>query len=160
MCGERALHVLQDVEKRLDNQQCINCGYVTSHTFKLNEKPKEDNEKYNTLTNEMKSWIKESNDRIWIPTIMTLPLGMLYPIDVEVVNEEDSKIADMQVTENVMKWAFAEMIQIPKEEQKNYPIPEQDGQFYAQRYDTDNQKIYDEFIYALAELNDRIKNES
>ena len=61
--------------------------------------------------------------------------------------------------ENVMKWAFAEMIQIPKEEQKNYPVPNTDGQFYAQRYDTDNQKIYDEFIYALAELNDRVKNE-
>ena len=160
LCGERALHVIQDIGKGLDNQQCIHCGYVTSNLFKLNKKSKEDNEKYNTLTNEMKSWIKESNDRIWIPTIMTLPLGMLYPIDVEVVNEEDSKIADMQVTENVMKWAFAEMIQIPKEEQKNYPIPDKDGEFYAQRYDTDNQKIYDEFIYALAELNDRVKNES
>ena len=160
LCGERALHVIQDIGKGLDNQQCIHCGYVTSNLFKLNKKSKEDNEKYNTLTNEMKSWLREANDRIWIPTIMTLPLGMLYPIDVEVVNEEDSKIADMQVTENVMKWAFAEMIQIPKEEQKNYPIPDKDGEFYAQRYGIDNQKIYDEFIYALAELNDRVKNES
>ena len=91
----------------------------------------------------MKSWSKESNDRVWIPTIMTLPLGMLYPTNVD----------------NNMKWAFAEMIQIPEEEQKNYPIPNQEGKFYSQKYDTDNEKIYDEFLYALAELNDRIKSE-
>ena len=143
LCGERALHVLQDLNKGLDNQQCINCGYVTSTTFKLNKKPKEENDKYKTLTDEMKSWSKEANDRVWIPTIMTLPLGMLYPINID----------------NVMKWAFAEMVQIPEEEQKNYPIPNQDGNFYTQKYDTDNEKIYDEFLYALSDLNDRIKSE-
>ena len=144
ICEERALHVLQDKDKQLDNQQCISCGYVTSHLFKMDDKPKEENQKYNTLTDEMKFWSKEANGRIWIPTIMTLPLGMLYPI-----NKDDE-----------MKWAFAEMVKISEEEQKKYPIPNEDGKFYAQRYDTDNMKIYDEFLYALAELNERIKNEN
>jgi len=159
-CEEKALHVLQDLDKDLDNQQCINCGYVTSNLFQLNGKPKEENKKYKTLTTEMKSWVKEANDRIWIPTIMTLPLGMLYPIDVEVKNEEDSKTTGINVVENVMKWAFAEMVDIPEEEQKKYPIPNGDGKLYAQKYDTDNQKIYDEFLHALSELNDRVKSES
>ena len=49
---------------------------------------------------------------------------------------------------------------IPEEEQKKYPIPNGDGKLYAQKYDTDNQKIYDEFLHALSELNDRVKSES
>ena len=142
LCDERSLHVLSDESKELDNQQCINCGYVTSHLFKLDNNEKQDNEKYKTLTQDMKDWSVIANDRIWIPTIMTLPLGMLYPLDVE----------------GKMKWAFAEMIDIPEEEQKDFPIPNQDGKFYKQRYDTDNIKTYDEFLYALAELNDKMKN--
>ena len=160
LCEERALHVLSDDDKQVDNQQCINCGYVTSHLFKLDGNKKEDIEKYNSLTDDMRRWSKAANDRIWIPTIMTLPFGMLYPTDVEVVNEEDSKKIGIRVTENVMKWAFALMVDIPEEEQKNYPIPEQKDKFYTQKYDTDNRKMFDEFLYALSELNEKIKNEN
>ena len=144
LCEERSLHVLTDENETIDNQQCINCGYVTSHLFKLDGNKKQDNEKYKTLTEDMKNWSVVTNDRIWIPTIMTLPSGMLYPLDV------DGK----------MKWGFAEMVDIPEEEQKNYPIPDQVGMFYKQKYDTDNIKTYDEFLYALAELNEKLKEET
>ena len=142
LCGERALHVLQDLNKGLDNQQCINCGYVTSTTFKLNEKPKEENDKYKTLTDEMKSWSKEANDRVWIPTIMTLPVGMLYPTDVD----------------DVMKWAFAPMIEIPEEERKNFPNGQ--GGFYEKKIDTDNPKIYDKFLVGISYINEIMKNKA
>ena len=158
LCEERALHVLEDKEKKLDNQQCISCGYVTSHLFKLDGE-KEGNEKYQSLTEDMKRWSKIANGRIWIPTIMTLPFGMLYPVDVEAVSAEDST-SELRVTENVMKWAFAPMVDISEDEQKNYPIPEQEGKFYTQKYDTKNKKTFDEFLFALAELNEKVKNET
>ena len=159
LCEQKGLHVLEDKEKKLDNQQCISCGYVTSHLFKFDGSTKENNEKYQSLTEDMKRWSKIANNRIWIPTIMTLPFGMLYPTDVEVVSEEDST-SELKVTENIMKWAFAPMVDIPEEEQKNYPVPEQEGKFYAQKYDTENKKIFDEFLFALAELNEKVKHES
>ena len=134
LCDEHSLHVIE--EDGIGTQQCINCGMATSNNF---IGVKEDNEAYKTLSEEMQGWAKESNDRIWIPSMMTLPFGTLYPINVE----------------GEMKWAFAEMIDIPEEEQENYP--DESGGYYKQMYDTINQKVYDEFIYAMAKMNERAK---
>ena len=87
---------------------------------------KEDNETFKTLPEEMQSWAKEDNGKIWIPSMITLPFGTLYP---ENVNDG-------------MKWSFAEMVDIPEEEQKNYPREDGNG-FHTKKYDTTNQKVYD-----------------
>lgn len=137
LCKEKSLHVIGDVENQ--TQQCINCGYVTYSRLKIND-TKENNEVYKTFTDEMKKWAKEENQYIWIPSIITLPFGMLYPID----------------KKNKMKWALAEMIDIPEDEQKNYPKENGEG-FYNRRFDTDNAIIFEEFLYAMSELNNRAK---
>ena len=134
LCEEKSLHVIE--EDGIGTQQCINCGYATTSNFLGT---KEDNEAYKTLTEEMQGWSKEVNDRIWIPSMMTLPFGTLYPTNV------DGK----------MKWGFAEMIDIPEEEQKNYP--DEKGGFYKQMYDTENAKIYNVFLEAMVEMNKKAK---
>ena len=96
---------------------------------------------YKTLPEEMQSWSKEQDGRIWIPSMMTLPFGTLYPINVD----------------GEMKWGFAEMVDIPEEEQEKYPVDGGEG-FYKQRYDTDNQKVYDIFLDAMVEMNKRAKS--
>ena len=143
LCDEKSLHIIG--EGNLETQQCINCGYVTSEKFKLNGVKKEEHEEYKKLTKDMQGWIKVKNDRIWIPTIMTLPIGMLYPQNVDnLVNHKTE-----------MRWYFAEMITIPEDERKNYPN-EKDG-FYEKRIDTDNPKIYDTFLEGMVEINRRLK---
>jgi len=134
LCEERSLHVIE--ENGIGTQQCINCGYATTSNF---TGTREDNETFKTLPEEMQSWSKEVNDRIWIPSMITLPFGTLYPTNI------DGK----------MKWGFAEMVDIPEEEQKNYP--DETGGFYKQRYDTDNAKLYDLFLDAMVEMNKRAK---
>ena len=134
LCEERSLHVIE--EDGIGTQQCINCGYATTSNF---IGTREDNETFKTLPEEMQSWSKETNDRIWIPSMITLPFGTLYPINVD----------------GEMKWGFAEMVDIPKEEQKNYP--DEKGGYYKQRYDTENAKIYDIFLVAMAEMNAKAK---
>ena len=134
LCEERSLHVIE--EDGIGTQQCISCGYATTSNF---IGTKEDNEVFKTLPEEMQSWSKEANDRIWIPSMMTLPFGTLYPTNVG----------------GEMKWGFAEMIDIPEEEQKNYP--DEKGGFYKQMYDTVNQKVYDAFLDAMMEMNERAK---
>ena len=139
LCEERALHILGEGET--ESQQCINCGYVTSHKLKLNGMMKQDSEEYKKLTVEMRKWSTVKNDRMWLPTMMVLPFGMLYPM-----NDENGEL----------QWAFAEMVDIPEEDQKNYPREDGNG-FHTRRIDTDNSKIYDLFLKGLAELNQRIK---
>ena len=134
LCGEKSLHVAGTEEAQV--MQCINCGYVTSTKY---IGTKETNEEFQKLGEDMKNWAKEKNNRIWIPSIITLPIGMLYPIDVE----------------NEMKWSFAPMVDIPEEERKNFP--NEQGGFYERKIDTDNPKIYNEFILGMSYLNDLMK---
>ena len=136
LCEEHSLHYID--REGVEVLQCISCGYASSNKFKGT---KEDSEEYQKLTDEMKEWSVENDGRIWTPAMMTLPMGMLYPF-----NDEDKS----------MKWGYAKMIDISKEEQKNYPAP--NGQFYTKTYDVDNTKIYDTFFEAMLELNKEIKN--
>ena len=135
LCEEKGLHVIGD-EGNMKTQQCINCGFATTDKFVGDRK---NNETYQILPDEMKKWSIEKNGKIWIPSIITLPFGSLYPENVD----------------GEMKWAFAEMVYIPEEEQKNYPAP--NGSNYTRRYDTENHKIFDMFIEAMNEMNERAK---
>ena len=146
LCEAHALHIIGQDD--YETQQCISCGYATSKKFKLDGKKRQDNEEYQKLTDDMKNWSYAKNDHLWIPTVMTLPLGMLYPLNVD----------NMVKHETELKWAFAPMIDITKEEQENYPNGQ--GGFYTKRIDTDNPKIYDTFLEGMAELNDNMKKQS
>ena len=138
LCEEHSLHLMGDDD---DNQlmQCIWCGYVSSPKF---IGKKEDNEEYKKLTDDMKNWSKEALGRIWIPSIFTLPDGMIYP-------DNDGK---------VMKWKLAEMKSIPIKEQKNYPIEGQEDKFYEKKYDTDNPIVYDNFYEVMSVVNEKAKD--
>ena len=110
LCDQHSLHIMGEGET--ETQQCINCGYVTSARYKLNGTKREEHELFKNLTEEMQNWSVVHNDSIWIPTVMTLPLGMLYPIN----------IYNTVSHETELKWAFAKMVDIPQQEQKNYQV--------------------------------------
>ena len=132
LCGEKALHVAGTEDAQV--MQCINCGYTTSTKFRG---IKADNEEFQKLGEDMKNWAKEENGHIWIPSIITLPIGMLYPLNIK----------------KEMKWAFAPMIEIPEEERKKYPNPSTPGKFYDKKIDTDNATLYDLFLEGMTKIN-------
>ena len=136
LCGEKALHVAGTEDAQV--MQCINCGYTTSTKFKG---IKADNEEFQKLGEDMKNWAKEENGYIWIPSVITLPIGMLYPMNIK---EE-------------MKWAFAPMVEIPEENRKKYPNPSAPGKFYDKKIDTDNPIIYELFIEGMTMINEKLK---
>ena len=134
LCEEKSLHVAGTEEAQV--MQCISCGYTTS--TKLNGKRKT-NEYFNKLGEDLKKWSIEKQDRIWIPSIITLPIGMLYPIE----------------KEDEMKWAFAPMVEIPENMRKKYPDGK--GGFYERKIDTDNPIIYKDFINGISYINESMK---
>ena len=137
MCGEKALHVAGTEDAQV--MQCINCGYTTSTKFRG---IKADNEEFQKLGEDMKNWAKEENGHIWIPSIITLPIGMLYPVNVK----------------EKLKWAFAPMVEISEEEKENFP--NEQGGFYERKIDTDNAILYDLFIEGMTKVNELLKKNS
>ena len=134
LCEERALHVAGTEEAQV--MQCINCGYTTSTKF---TGKKETNEEFQKLGEDMKNWAVEKNGKIWIPSIITLPIGMLYPINVK----------------KELKWSFAPMVEIPEEERENFP--NEQGGFYERKIDTDNAVTYDLFLEGMTTINKLLK---
>ena len=139
VCKERALHVAGTEKAQV--MQCINCGYTTSTKFKG---IKSDNKEFKKLGEDMKNWAKEENGHIWIPSVITLPIGMLYPINIK----------------KEMKWAFAPMVEIPEEDRKKYPNPSMPGKFYDKKIDTDNAIIYNLFLEGMSYVNELLKKNS
>ena len=137
ICEEHSLHLIGEEETQL--MQCIWCGYVSSPKF---VGTKDENEEYKKLTDDMKGWAKEALNRIWIPSMFTLPDGMIYP------ENEDGK----------MKWKLADLVDVPKDERKNYPIEGSSDKFYDKRYQTDKPKIYDYFYEVMSVVNERARN--
>ena len=137
LCEEKALHVAGTEEAQV--MQCINCGYTTTTKF---SGTKETNEEFQKLGEDMQAWAKEANGLVWIPTIITLPIGMLYPIN---INKE-------------MKWNFAPMVDIPEEERKDYPNGK-DG-FYDKKIDTENSVTYDLFLEGMNSINELLKQKA
>ena len=131
ICETHNLHVIDDNNTKL--MQCLTCGYATSDKFKYEDK-KSTNEAYNSLSDEMKNWSKEQDNRVWIPGMLTLPEGMIYPVD----------------NDGIMNWGYSKMIDIPKEEQKKYVNP--DGGFYEKMYDSNGTKIFETFGECFAEI--------
>ena len=144
LCEERALHVAGTEETQV--MQCINCGYTTSTKF---TGTKETNEEFQKLGEDMKNWAVEKNGKVWIPSIITLPIGMLYPVNITVPNDKEDK---------VMKWAFAPMVEIPEEERENFP--NELGGFYDKKIDTDNAIVYNLFIEGMTKVNELLKQKA
>ena len=99
LCDQNSLHSNSTGGQQL--QQCISCGYVTSDAY---IGKKHENEKFKQLSPEMQQWAVEKNDRIWIPSMITLPIGMIYPenkpleeLSDEVVKGEKSEEFELQV---------------------------------------------------------------
>ena len=140
-CGEHSLHILGD---EVQTQQCLHCGYSTTNNYKLdkvgNVIEKEWAEK---LTDDMKNWAKKENGMLWIPSVMALPIGMLYPDR----SEEDTDLL----------WKFAPMVKVDEKEKELYKNPM--GGYYEKRYDVENAQVYKDFFPAMLELNKRIKDE-
>ena len=139
LCEEKALHVAGTEEAQV--MQCINCGYTTSTKF---TGKKETNEEFQKLGEDMKNWAVEKNGKIWIPSIITLPIGMLYPVNIK----------------KELKWSFAPMVEIPEEDRKKYPNPSMPGKFYEKKIDTDNAVIYNLFLEGMTAINQTLKEKT
>ena len=132
LCGtEQSLHLMGSQAGGL--MQCLNCGYASANKFMGK---KEDSQAYNDLPEDMKKMSKEMDNRVWIPSVMTLPMGAINPI----------------LVDGNMFWAFAPLVKIEEDEIKDYVG--EDGVTYDGRYDHSKTKLFSNFFEALKELND------
>ena len=137
LCEEHGLHALGQGKSLM--LQCLNCGYMSNE--QLNSKT--DNVFFKEMGETIQKWAKYTEDRIWIPVQLTLPIGALYPVDVK----------------GEMKWAFSKIIDIPENEtvdRKNMLTEE--SELYNKKFDEKNPELFDTFFKAIHKINEFLKN--
>jgi ribosomal protein L37AE/L43A len=130
LCGKKSLSI---VDKKTGYMQCLHCGYSSADKFKGNKT----NPEYEALSEDMKKMVIIEDNKIWIPSVLTLPFGIINPV---LVDKE-------------MFWSFAPMIEIPENEKQNYP--DGHGGYYEKRYDTEKTTLYKYFFDCIKEINQK-----
>jgi Zn ribbon nucleic-acid-binding protein len=136
ICSHRMLHIY--TENNFTTRQCTNCGY--SSNDKLKGKM-EDNEFWNNMSDFIKKYSKEDDNHIWIPTLLTLPFGSLYPI------EENNKL----------KWAYAKLVDVSEEEKDNFK--KEDGSYFTKKLDTDNPETFSKYSEGMVHIRNSLQEQ-
>ena len=127
ICSHRMLHIY--TENNFTTRQCTNCGYSSNDKLKGT---KEDNEFWNNMSDFIKKYSKEDAGQIWIPTLLTLPFGSLYPI------EEKDKL----------RWGYAKLVDVVEGDDKE-KYKKEDGSYYTKKLDTDNPETFDTYAEGM-----------
>jgi hypothetical protein len=108
---------------------CISCGY-TSTT--LNVEGSNVIKHYEETTAELIKdlrWLDPKTNLVWYPIVLNFPsYGIIFP---DGTNKHD------------WKWKAAPAVDIPEEEQKNFPIPHMKGSYYTRRVDMSASKVFE-----------------
>ena len=130
LCGtKRSVFLLPGDE--LKTMQCLSCGYASSDRYLGSP---EDNESYKALNSDMQKMAVIKPDRIWIPSLLTLPDGLISPIYVE----------------DKLLWSVVPAVDITEEEKEEYP--DGAGGYYKKRYDNAQTKLFNNFGDALKHI--------
>jgi len=106
----------------------MGCGYSTNDHFKEGSQILADSE--STIPELFKDlrWLDPQTGLVWFPVALNFPtVGIVFP---DGTSKDD------------WKWRAAPAIDIAAEEQSNYPIPGQPGQFYTRKVSMEASRLF------------------
>ena len=122
----------EDTQEKFKSYMCFNCGFMSSsHYIEENLDKVENTSK---LVNELK-FFDEEREIYWYPSVVNMgPKGIIFP-----EGNVESWV-----------WKYAEVVEVPKEEQEQYPIPDKDGEFYTEKLDVENAETFGQYDFLEA----------
>ena len=127
----------EDEQEQFKSYMCFNCGFMSNTNF-TNENLDKVESNTSKLVGELK-WLDEERKIWWYPAVVNMgPKGVIYP-----EGNTESWV-----------WRYAKVVDVSEEEQKQYPIPDKDGEFYTSKLDVENAETYGqyEFLQACKEM--------
>ncbi len=122
----------EDMQESFNSYMCFNCGFMSNSHYTEENLDKVENT--SKLVNELK-FLDEERKIYWYPSVVNMgPKGIIYPEG----NVED------------WVWKYAQVVDVPEEEQEQYPIPGKEGEFYTEKLDVENAKEYSQYGFMEA----------
>ena len=136
ICSHRMLHIY--TENGFTTRQCTHCGYSSNDKLKGDTK---DNEFWNNLSDFVKKYSIVIDEHIWIPNLLTLPFGSLYPIE----------------EKNKLRWAYASLVDVKEDEKEKFK--KEDGSYFTKKLDTDNPVTFDNYAEGMVHIRNSIQEQ-
>ena len=131
LCNDKD-RCFEDVQDTFSSFMCFNCGYMSHSNYteeKISEIPHT-----SQLIRDL-AFKDDDRDIYWYPSVVNMgKLGIIYPDGLP----------------NDWNWKFAKVVQVGEEEQKNYPIPGKDEEYYTERLDVDNAQEFGQYEFLEA----------
>ena len=122
----------EDIQEKFKSYMCFNCGFMSS-SYYTKDTVKEA-EGMVKLVDELKSF-DEERQIWWYPSVLNMgPKGIIFP----------------EGNSGNWVWKYAEVVEVPKEEQEQYPIPDKDGEFYKEKLDVENSLSFGQYEFLKA----------
>ena len=122
----------EDTQEKFESYMCFNCGFMSSSHYTKESADRVENT--SQLVNDLK-YFDEERKIYWFPSVVNMgPKGIIFP--------------EGNVDQWV--WKYATLIEIPKEEQEQYPIPDKDGEFYTEKLDVENAETFGQYDFLEA----------
>ena len=122
----------EDIQEKFKSYMCFNCGFMSSSFYKKDLEHRI--EGTSKLVEELK-YFDEEREIYWYPSVVNMgPKGIIFP----------------EGTVESWVWKYAEVVEVPKKEQKDYPIPGEEDKFYTEKLDLDNAKTYGQYDFLKA----------
>jgi len=122
----------EDTQEKFKSYMCFNCGFMSSTYYtKDNSDMVEGSSK---LVDDLKFFDKERKI-YWYPSVLNMgPKGVIFP--------------EGNIKEWV--WKYAKVEKISEEEQKDYPKPGEDGEFYKEKLDVEGAESFGQYEFLEA----------
>ena len=122
----------EDTQEKFKSYMCFNCGFMSNSQYTKDNLDKIENT--SQLVNELK-FHDEERQIYWYPSVVNMgPKGIIFP-----EGNEESWV-----------WKYATIVEIPKEEQEQYPVPGKDGEFYKEKLDVENAETFGQYDFLEA----------
>ena len=115
---------------------CMDSGYTSNTKYIADsELIKQVEAAAPKIVNDLK-FIDEERNIIWYPSVLQIPgEGMIFP---DGTSKDD------------WGWSVAKQVNIPTEEQKEYPVPGKEGAYYDSKLDMENIRTFDKDKFEMA----------
>ena len=131
----KSKNCFESIDNNITSYLCLRCGYTSNSLLKESS---ESLEKILETTPQLAKDLQifdSTRELYWIPTVINMgERGIIYP----------------EGTTDNWKWKYAKVVDVPKESQKDYPIPGKDDEYYKTMLDVENAEEFEntEFLEA------------
>ena len=122
----------EDIQEEFQSYMCFNCGFMSSSYYTKDGIDRV--EETSKLVEDLK-FFDEERKIYWYPSVVNMgPKGIIIP--------------EGNVEHWV--WKYAEVVEIPQEEQDQYPVPNKDGELYKEKLDVENAETFGQYEFLKA----------